>query len=128
MKRGAHVVATAVARLYTPLALVFAFTIIAMRAPGAGVGFVAGLAFALALLLHALVFGAAAAKAAFPPLASRLVMALGLGVALSGAGAPRLPYAPQLIEAGLFAVTIAAASLMIAALFGRLPTLRDAEW
>lgn len=128
MNRSAHVMATAVARLYTPLAFVFAFTLIAMRAPGAGVGFVAGLAFAIALLLHALVFGASAAKAAFPPLAARLALALGLAAALTGAGAPRLPFAPQLIEAGLFAIVVAAASLIISALFGRLPTLRDAEW
>jgi hypothetical protein len=39
-----------------------------------------------------------------------------------------LSFAPQLIEAGLFAATIATASLTIITLFGRLPTLRDAEW
>jgi hypothetical protein len=74
------------------------------------------------------VFGAAAAKLAFPPLAARFTLALGLAAALTGAGAPRLSFAPQLIEAGLFAATIATASLAILTLFGRLPTLRDAEW
>lgn len=128
MKRSTHVVLAAAARLYAPLIVLFAFAVMAMRAPGAGVGFLGGLAFGLALVLHALVFGAGAARAAFPPAAARLVLAGGAVAATLGAGAPGLAYAPQLIEGGLFAATASAAALIISVLFGRLPTLRDAEW
>jgi multisubunit Na+/H+ antiporter MnhB subunit len=128
MKRSTHVVLAAAARLYAPLIVLFAFALMAMRAPGGGVGFLGGLAFGLAFLLHALVFGAAAARAAFPPFAARLLLAAGVGAAMLGAGAPGLPYAPQLIEGGLFTATAAAAALIASVLFGRLPTLSDTEW
>ena len=48
--------------------------------------------------------------------------------ALLGAGANEWRYAAQTIEAGVFLTTVAAAALIVSTLFGRLPTLRDAEW
>jgi multisubunit Na+/H+ antiporter MnhB subunit len=128
MKRGDHVVVAAAARLYAPLIVLFAFSVLATRAPGDGVGFLAGLAFALAHALHALVAGAAAARRALPPMAARLALAGGVAAALLGAGAPAWRYAAQIIEAGVFLTTAAAAALIVSTLFGRLPTLRDAEW
>lgn len=128
MKVGSQVIVAAAARLFTPLLALFAFVVLATAAPGAGVGFVAGLAFGLALMLHALTFGAAAARAAFPPFSARLALAFGIVAACAGAGLPGLAWAPQLIEAGAFVALVGAAASMLQVLFGRVPTLRDAEW
>lgn len=128
MKPGAQIILVSAARLYTPLILLFALTLFAARAPGGGVGFMAGLAFALAFVLHGLVFGAAGLRAALPPPAMRLLLAAGVIVALAGAGAPALRFSAQAVEAGLAVTTAAAAGLVIAVLFGRAPTLRDADW
>lgn len=125
MRAGAHVVLRAAAKLHTPLIVLLALSLFVVRAPGGGVGLVAGLAFALALILHALVFGAAAARRAAPPMLARALVGLGLIAAVLGVAAPRLLYAPQIVEAGLFAVTAGALSLVIAVLVGRAPTLRD---
>ena len=128
MKPGAQIILLSAARLYAPLILLFALTLLAARAPGGGVGLMAGLAFALALALHVLVFGAAGLRAAFPPPVMRLVLAAGVVVALAGAGTPGWRFSAQAVEAGLTAATAAAAGLIIAVLSGRAPTLRDADW
>jgi len=127
MKPGAAVQIRAAGQLYAPLIALFALSLLATRAPGAGAGFIAGLAFALVLVLHALVFGAAAAKRAWPPLAAQALVAFGVCAALAGAGA-QWRFAPVLAEAGVFAATAGAASLIIVVSFGRAPTLRDADW
>jgi multisubunit Na+/H+ antiporter MnhB subunit len=106
----------------------FALSLFVTRAPGDGVGFIAGLAFALVVALHALVFGAAATKNALPLWLARALLGLSLIAMLAGAGAPGLAMAPQLMEGALFAATAMAAGLIVVALFGRVPTLRDAEW
>lgn len=128
MKPGAQIILSHAARLYAPVMALFALTLLAGYAPGAGIGLIAGLAFALAFALHALVFGAQASRTAFPPAAARIVLALGLVAAAAGAGVPGWTFAPRLVEAGVFAVTAAAAALIIQVLFGRAPMLRDAEW
>jgi hypothetical protein len=71
------------------------------------------------------VFGASAARAAAPAFLMRLLVALGLAAATFGAMVPRVLFARELIEAGLFAVTAAGGALVITALFGRAPTMRD---
>jgi len=128
MKQGGQVVIAAAARLYAPLIVLFALSMFVWRPPGAGVGVLAGLAFALMLALHALSFGVAAARAAFPPPIARALLALGALTALVGAGLPAWADAPRAIEAGGFAATCAGASLIVTSLFGRAPALRDAEW
>lgn len=128
MKIGSHVIVAAAARLFTPILALFAFVLLVGRAPGEGVAFVAGLAFGLVLMLHALTFGAAAARASFPKPLAQASLAIGLGAACAGAGLPGASWAPQLIEAGAFVATVAAAALILQALFGRASTLRDAEW
>lgn len=128
MKPGAQIVISAAARLYAPVIALFALTILAGHPPGAGVGLIAGAAFALAVVLHALVFGAGASRAAFPPAALRLVMVAGVVAAVAGAGAPGWTYAARLVEGGLFAATAAAAALAVQVLFGRASMLRDAGW
>lgn len=125
--RGAQVVIAAAARFFTPLMALFAFILLLTRAPGSGIGFVAGLAFGLLQMLHALTFGVDAARAAFPIFIARFALALGLIAVCVGAGVPGFGYAGQVIEAGVFAITIAGAAFVVQTLFGRAPTLRDAE-
>lgn len=127
MKVGAQSLLAQAARLHMPIIALFAFSVLAVYAPGGGVGFVAGLAFALALTLHALVFGATASRAAFPPLAWRALLGLGVLAAIAGASASRWAYAPLLAEGALFAVTAAASALIVQVLFGRASAMRDAE-
>lgn len=114
------------ARLYAPLALVFALSILAVRAPGDGVGVVAGMAFSLALVLHALVFGADASRRALPPALALSLLALGLIAVSASAGVPGAAMAPQLLEAGAFLTTAAALALVVIVLFGRVQALKDA--
>ena len=128
MKLGTQVIAAAAARLITPLLALFALALLALRAPGDGVGFVAGLAFGLVLMLHALTFGAVAARIAFPTPLARFLLVIGILMLCAGAGLPAFAYARQIVEAGAFAVTVAASALVLQALFGRAPTLRDGEW
>lgn len=125
MKEGAHIVLAAALRFYTPLIVLFALTLLVVRPPGSGLGLLAGLAFLLAPILHALVYGASALRAAAQPFLLRVIAALGLVAAVLGLAAPRMLFARELAEAGLFAVTAAGGMLVIAVLFGRAPTMRD---
>jgi multicomponent Na+:H+ antiporter subunit B len=125
MKDGAHTVLAAAARFYTPLVVLLALTLLVVRPAGTGVGLPTGFCLVLALIVHALVFGASAARAAAPAFLMRLLVALGLAAATIGATAPRILFARELIEAGLFVVTAAGGALVIAVLFGRAPTMRD---
>lgn len=127
MKDGAHPALAAAARFYPSLIVLFALALLATRAAGAGVGFVAGLALLLALIVHALVFGAAAARAAAPPLALRLLAAMGLAATVVGWSAPGTTGGPQLLEAGLFVLTAAGGGLALTVLIGRAPTMRDQD-
>jgi len=127
VKPGGDVILVAAARTYLPLLALFALSLIVARAPNAGVGFIAGLGFAMVLTLHALTFGVGASRVAFPPSVARFVLALGLISVVAAIGAPGLVYADRLAEAGAFAATVAASALIIVALFGRAPTLRDGD-
>ncbi len=116
------------ARLYAPLIVVFALSLLAVRAPGEGVGFIAGAAFALALIVQALAFGAGAARRALPPALGLLLLALGLGATAVAAGLPELAIAPHLMEAGAFVLTAAGIGLVVIVAFARAPTLKDAPF
>ena len=126
--RAAQILLLSAARYYAPLIALFALALMALYAPGSGIGLLAGLAFALALALHGIVFGADAARAAFPPLVARILLSLGVIDAIAAAGAPGLLYGAYLMEAGLFTATAAAGALILAALMGRAASLRDEEW
>ncbi len=128
MKLAVNFVLRSAARTYTPLIALFALALTAMYPPGAGIGLLAGLAISLLLALHMLVYGAVAARAALPPALARGVLALGLALTLVGTSAPRLPFAQQMAEAGLFFVVVAGTALVLAVLVGRAPTLRDEDW
>lgn len=128
MRPGSQFVMRAAARLHMPLIVLFAAYLLAARSGGGGVGFIAGLVFALAFILHVLVFGAAAARQAVPPQAARGALMLGLIGVLAAAGAPGLPNAVQIEEASLFVLTIGACALTITVLVGRAPTMREEDW
>lgn len=128
MKSGSDAIVFAAARFFAPLMALFALTLLTGRVAGGGVGFVAGLAFGLLLMLHALTFGAVAARVAFPTILARIVLAIGVACVCAGAGLPGWTFAGRLIEAGAFLSTAAAAALVLQVVFGRAPTLRDGEW
>lgn len=127
MRLGAHVIVAAAARFFAPLMALFALALLTGAPSGGGVGFVAALAFSLVLMLHALTFGAAAARNAYPTPLARLTLALGIAATCVGAGVPAFAYAGQVIEGGVFAATVGASALVLQVLFGRAPTLRDGE-
>lgn len=127
MKPGAHIILLSAARFYTPLIVLAALALLLLRDAGTGAGFIAGLVFAAALAAHLLVFGAAAARRAFPSTLARVLAALGLIATLVGAAGPRLAFASQLVEGGLFALTVAGVALVLTVIVGRAPTLRDEE-
>lgn len=117
----------AAVRFYAPLIVLLALTMLVTRSPGAGVGFVAGIVVALALAAHVLVFGAAQSLRAFPPLAARILLALGMVAGIAGAAMDGSAYAAQISEAGLFALTVAGVHLVFLVLIGRAPTLREVD-
>jgi multisubunit Na+/H+ antiporter MnhB subunit len=127
VKAGAHIVLAAATRFYAPTIVLAALLLLVLRLPGEGVGFVSGMVLGVALAVHVLVFGATAARAAFPPLLARLLLVSGLVLAVASAAAPRLAIGPQLGEAGVFMTTVSGIALVLAVLVGRAPTLRDED-
>ncbi len=128
MKTPSHIVLRASAKLFTPVIALFALSLLAMRGPGEGVGLLAGLAVSMAPVLHTIVFGAAATRAAIPGLFLRAALAFGLIASVAAAGLPGWSFAAHAGEAGLFLTTSSAVCLALAALAGRAPTLRDEDW
>jgi multisubunit Na+/H+ antiporter MnhB subunit len=114
-------------RLYAPLIVMLSLTVLVLRTPGGGVGFVAGLVASLALAAHMLVFGAAEARRAFPPRLARVLAALAMMALLAGAGFSGLTLAPQIGEAALFVLTVSAAHLIFTVLVARAPTLHEGD-
>ena len=128
MTRGENVILVVASRWMTPLAALFAFMQLASWPAGAGVGFVAGLAMAMPIAFNALLFGVQSILAAMPGAIMRAALALGLAVAFLGAGLPGASWSGQLIEAGAFAATASASTLILLALMGRAGALREATW
>ena len=115
-------------RFYAPLLVLLTSSLAATQPVNSGVGFVAGAAFAMLLILHLLVFGVDAFRAAFPASLARLCAAGGVVLAFAAAALPGLPWAGQAMEAGLCVTTIGALALVLTVLAGRAPTLRDEDW
>jgi hypothetical protein len=128
MKPVAHIGLQAAARAYTPLIALFAAALAASYPAGSGVGLFAGFVFAALHALHVIVYGAAASRAALPPIASRCMLALGLTLCLAAFGAPAWAYAVRAGELGLFLVAAAGFALVMNVLVGRAPSLRDEDW
>jgi hypothetical protein len=114
VKPGGHIVLAAATRFYAPIIVLAALLLLVLRLPGEGVGFVSGMILGLALAVHVLVFGAAAARAAFPPYLARVLLAGGLVLVVVSA-------------AGVFVATASGIALILAVLVGRAPTLRDED-
>lgn len=123
-----NVILVVAVRWSTPLAALFAFMQLANWPAGAGVGFVAGLAMMMPIALNALVFGVHAIVAAASAAMVRATLALGLIAAFVGAGLPGAAWGAQLIEAGAFAATVSASTLILLAVMGRAGALREAAW
>lgn len=128
MKSNSDAIVVAAARFFAPLMALFALLLLTGRVAGGGVGLVAGMAFGLLLVLHALTFGALALRRAFPTVLARLTLTLGVVAVCAGAGLPNWADAAQLIEGGAFLGAIGGSALSLQVLFGRAPTLRDGEW
>lgn len=128
MNTGVQTILAAIARFYLPIIMLFAASLLAARAPGEGISFVAGLILGLSLALHALVFGAAISRVALPPW---LLLAL-LGGGLLASIAPGVwvhsRWMVQLGEAGLMVSTAAGSALVFMALIGRAPTITSEQW
>lgn len=144
-----HVILRVTAKMLIPLIALFAFYVHFHGDYGPGGGFQAGVIFAAAIILYALVFGMEAAKAAIPPSWVRIGMSLGVliyggtGVATWLLGGNFLDYtqfAPDSTHAagqhwGILAIelgvlcTVASAMLAIFYAFGsRVPDLSDEDW
>ena len=128
MKRDDHGVLVLASRWVTPFAALFSGALLANWPAGGGIGFVAGLAFALPVSLNALIFGVPAARAAAPPIVLRLLLAAGVAAAFVSVGLPGMRASAQVSEAGAFLVTGAGLSLALLAVMGRAASLRDASW
>jgi hypothetical protein len=128
MRQAVHLVLASALRFYAPLFVLFGFSLLAAWPVDSGVGLVAGLALALLLALHALVFGAEALRIAFPPFIARATVSVGVLTALLGAALPGWSAGGGCVEAGLFLVTVGASALVLIVLAGRAPTLRDEDW
>ncbi len=150
-----HLILRVVAKLLIPIITIFAFYVHFHGEISPGGGFQAGVIFAVAIMLYALIFGLKAAMRAFPPVWARVGAAL--GVAIYGAtgvvcmlnGGRFLDYDfifgppagghhgghnwPQVtgiigVEVG---VVVAVACVMITAFYafaGRVPEIRDEDW
>ena len=136
------------AKFVAPIVILFAAYLVAAGLDGPGGGFAAGLAFALGIILYALVFGVDAARAACPIWLMRIAMSAGvLGfIALGAAGILRgynfLDYqallpnpGPQTQRAGvmiaewcILATSGGAFVLSFYAIAGRAGDMKDAEW
>lgn len=128
MKREDQAVLVVAARWLTPLASLFALSLLANWPPGAGVGVVAGVAMAIPFALNALLFGVSDTLVATPVGALRISLALGVVLAFVSVGLPGLRWNGQLIEAGAFIATSAGLSLALLAVMGRVAALQEGSW
>jgi hypothetical protein len=128
MRSSENAIVAVAARWITPLGGLFAFTLLATWPPGAAVGFVAGLALALVIVINALIFGVGFVLAATPPFALRAVLMLGVIVAFAGVGLPNFAWSAQCVEAGALFATSASVSLISLSIMGRAGALRDTSW
>jgi hypothetical protein len=82
----------------------------------------------MGIVLNALIFGVGSVLAVVPPALQRAILAIGLVMALAGAGLPNFAWSGQLREAGAFATTASAMALISLAFMGRAGALREAQW
>lgn len=126
MRSAGQIALANATRALTPAIAFLALLFAAEEIPGAGVA--GGLLLGLGAIAYAIVFGAAAARRAFPPLAWRVIAGLALVGLIACACAPDWSYGRRFAEACLAAALAAALALAFTALAGRAPMLRDEEW
>ncbi|MGE0046044.1 MAG: MnhB domain-containing protein [Hyphomonadaceae bacterium] len=126
MRDARHVIVRAAAKTALPFALLFALHL-ALFGGGALAG---GALAALAIFLHALVFGVEATKRALPPFALRLAAFAGAALALLSAAAAFGGHAPPpfLAPLGAYLLIGAAFALALLAFAGRAHDLPDGDW
>ncbi len=150
-----HLILRVVSKFLIPLIAIFAFYVHFHGEYSPGGGFQAGVIFAVAVMLYAMIFGLGAAMKAFPPVWARVGAAIGVAVyGMTGVvcminGGDFLDYDyifgpptgevhghhnwPQItgiigVEVG---VVVAVACVMITAFYafaGRVPEIRDEDW
>ncbi len=122
MREERHLLLRASARGITPVIVLAALYL----ALATGNGLAGGALGALAFVLHAVVYGAAATLRAFPPMAQRIAMAAGVVLIVVGAFlAP--PWRPTL-ELGLCICAAAAFAMAFCAVAARAHELRGGDW
>ncbi len=126
MRQGDPIALRGASKALAPILALLAFGVAASGAPGAGVA--GGAMLSLGLALHALIFGADAARRAVPPFAWRLIVLFAALAAALAVCAPGWRYAPNLLEAAACAAIAAGVALALMALAARAPTLRDEDW
>jgi multicomponent Na+:H+ antiporter subunit B len=112
MKSDHHVILRVIAKCFIPLILIYGFYVQFHGEVGPGGAFQAGVIFAVALILHALIFGLASTMTAVPPVFARSLAAIGV-LLYAGVGVWAL------INGGLF--------LEYQALFGEPPGGHDGQ-
>jgi len=128
MNGSENAVLIVAARWLTPLGALFALTLLANWPAGAGVGFVAGTAIGLPIVMNALIFGVRSVLTSVPPLALRAALTLAVVLAFAGLGIPNFRWSALLVELGAFISTASGLSLVSLAIMGRAGALRDTTW
>ena len=150
MKTDHHVILRVIAKCFIPLIVIYGFYVHFHGEVGPGGAFQAGVVLAVALILHALIFGLANTMKAVPPVFARSLAAVGVLV-YAGVGVWALVQSGNFLEyqalfgeppgghdgqhAGiiiielgvLFAVTGAMVTIFYA-LAGRVAEIRDEDW
>ena len=119
MRSGDGRFLAASAQVVGPLFVFCAVVLLLSWPAGSGVGFMAGLMAAMGVLVHTLVFGAAAGRVSSFARFQRAGLTLGALAGLAGLAATQAPISPLLREAGLFVTTASIGILIVAAFAGR---------
>lgn len=109
------------ARAILPLAVIFALSVVAQTAPGAGL--LGGALLGAASIMHALIAGASAAQRAVPWIVWRWLIALAVFALVACACAPEFAGARAVTEASLAAIAAGTIAQIFIALASRAPAL-----
>jgi multisubunit Na+/H+ antiporter MnhB subunit len=122
-----HIVVRVMAKVVLPLCLLVSSYLALERAQGLQGGVFA----AIAVALHALVFGPATTSRALPPAALRIAAVVGISALIASAAMEwRLGQtAPSLLDAaGQFLTAGACGALAVLAIAGRAHAMREEDW
>lgn len=128
MNQGAPFGLAGLARYYGLLAILFAAALLRVEPAGNGVGLVSGLILASALIIHGLVFGAAASRAFLPFFFAKQFVAAGFVTVIISTRWPDERWSGVAAEGGLFFLTLGALALVFGILVGRARMLREGDY